>query len=120
MDRCRLFPTLPLLLPFAMGHQSMIDHCRSSLSVFLSLSRPLSALLCSAHCLPLFLYSPACSIAPLFLQFSHLAEVSYPPTYQRFLNTLDIFNFGEKTLIVNACCAGISHLPGMWHPVVHS
>lgn len=29
-------------------------------------------------------------------QFSHLAEIPYPPSYQRFLNLLDVFSFGEK------------------------
>lgn len=29
-------------------------------------------------------------------QFSNLAEIPYPPSYQRFLNLLDVFNFGEK------------------------
>lgn len=30
------------------------------------------------------------------LQFSRLADVPYPPSYQRFLNLLDVFNFGEN------------------------
>lgn len=29
-------------------------------------------------------------------KFSSLAEVPYPPTYKRFLRTLDVFNFGER------------------------
>eukprot|EP00752_Nemacystus_decipiens_P008583 g7664.t1 len=39
----------------------------------------------------------------ILTQFSHLAEVPYPPTYQRFLNTLDAFNF-DITWPLNATC----------------